>query len=97
MTHAFEILIRPLVTEKSTFLQEKNNDFVFEVRPDANRFEIRREIERLFPKVKVKKVRVAHCRGKTRRVGKNIGRRSNWKKAFVTLRPGDTIEFFEGV
>ena len=96
MPNPYEILVRPLVTEKSTFLQERTNDYVFEVNPNANRVEIQKEIERVFPKVKVKSVRTLNVRGKWTRVGRNIGRRSNWKKAIVSLREGDTIEIFEG-
>lgn len=70
--------------------------FVFEVARDANKVEIRRAVEALW-NVEVVKVRTAIVRGKDRRVGKFTGRRSNWKKALVTLAPGQTIEFFEGV
>jgi large subunit ribosomal protein L23 len=96
MARSYEILIRPLVTEKSTLLQEKNNDYVFEVSGNANRIEIKNEIEKVFPKVKVQGIRTLHVRGKKKRVGRNMGRRSNWKKAIVTLREDDHIEFFEG-
>ena len=96
MPRAFEILIRPLLTEKSNFLQETVHQYVFEVNPQANRIEIKKEIERVFPKVKVVDVRTATVRGKVRRVGRSVGKRSNWKKAIITLREGDQIEFFEG-
>jgi len=96
MAEAFEILVRPLLTEKSTMLQEKHNQYQFEVNPKANRVEIKKEIERIFPKVKVLKVCTLNYRGKERRVGRSIGRRSDWKKAIVTLRPDDHIEIFEG-
>ena len=96
MSKHYQILVRPLVTEKSTLLQEKVNQYQFEVNPKANRQEIKKEIERVFPKVKVLKVCTANYRGKVRRMGRSIGRRSNWKKAIVTLRPDDHIEIFEG-
>lgn len=96
MARNFEILLRPLLTEKSTMLQEAHNQYVFEINPTANRLEVKKEIERIFPKVKVEEVRVVHVRGKYRRIGRNIGKRPNWKKAIVRLRKGDQIEFFEG-
>jgi large subunit ribosomal protein L23 len=68
---------------------------MFKVRPDANKIEVKKAIEALF-KVKVEKVRVARYLGKVRRVGRSMGRRSDWKKAYVTLREGDKIDFFGG-
>jgi len=96
MPNPYEILIRPLMTEKSTMLQEKNNQYVFEINTKANRLEVWQEVERVFPKVKVMDVKTLNVRGKNRRVGRSSGRRSNWKKAIVTLNEGDHIEFFEG-
>ena len=69
---------------------------VFEVARDANKIEIRRAVEKLF-KVSVTDVRTLVVRGKVKRVGRFTGQRPSWKKAFVTLKPGDNIEFFEGV
>ena len=91
-----DIIIRPVITEKSTDLREKANHIVFEVAPDAGKLEIKKAVEALF-KVKVLRVRTVKVRGKTRRVGKHIGRKSDWKKAIVKLRTGDTISIFEGV
>ena len=69
---------------------------MFQVRPDANKIEIKRAVEKLF-KVKVVKVRTANLLGKTRRVGRSMGSRSDWKKAYVTLGEGQRIDFFEQV
>ena len=95
MRNIHEIIVRPVVTEKSTELVERNA-YTFVVANDANKIEIGHAVERQFG-VKVKDVRTMRYRGKERRVGRNIGRRAAWKKAIVTLREGDTIEIFEGV
>ncbi|OGQ79757.1 MAG: 50S ribosomal protein L23 [Deltaproteobacteria bacterium RIFCSPLOWO2_12_FULL_60_19] len=89
------IILAPLVTEKSTLLLEKANQVLFRVRPDANKIEVKRAIETLF-KVKVEKVRMNRYLGKLRRVGRNVGRLPQWKKAYVTLKEGDKIELFGG-
>lgn len=91
----YQIIRRPLVTEKSTLSKENNNQLVFEVVPRANKVEIRRAIESIF-NVHVLKVRTIQMKGKKKRVGRIIGRRRNWKKAIVTLGSGERIEFFEG-
>jgi len=104
-----EIIIkRPLLTEKGTFLKEQggtNGDvdadsikpqILFEVDKDANKLEIRYAVQKLW-NVDVLEVRTLVVRGKNKRVGRYIGRRSNWKKAIVTLAAGQNIEFFEGV
>ena len=89
------IIRRPLITEKGTLLKELSNQLVFEVDRGANKIEIRRAVEGQF-KVKVLKVRTANMTGKKVRVGRSFGRTSNWKKAYVTLAPGERIDFFEG-
>jgi large subunit ribosomal protein L23 len=104
-----QIIKRPLLTEKSARLREtggaavrpaEGDDYaqqvVFEVAKDANKIEIRAAIEALF-KVSVTQVRTVVLRGKIKRVGRFSGQRPSWKKAFVTLKAGDTIAFFEGV
>ena len=91
-----EIIIRPMITEKSNMLQEKNNHVVFRVAKDANKIEIRQAIEKLFG-VKVLSVRTMRTPSRLRRVGRNIGRRPSWKKAIVRLAEDDRIEFFSGV
>jgi len=90
-----DVVVGPVITEKGTMVQEQGNQVVFRVHPHANKVEIRRAVETLF-KVKVEKVRTSKLMGKTRRVGKHLGRRPDWKKAYVTLAEGDRIDFFEG-
>ena len=90
-----EIIQAPLISEKGTALAESANQFVFKVRPEANKIEVKHAIERLF-KVKVVDVRMARYLGKLRRIGRSMGRRSDWKKAYVTLKEGDKIDFFGG-
>jgi large subunit ribosomal protein L23 len=105
------IIKRPLLTEKGTRLKETGGrpeadvedgdaeslapQVAFEVAGDANKIEIRHAVERLW-KVEVVKVRTTIVRGKEKRLGRFVGRRSNWKKAIVTLAPGQNIDFFEG-
>jgi large subunit ribosomal protein L23 len=89
-----EVIIRPLaLTEKATRLKAEYNQVVFEVARDANKIQIREALERLF-KVKVLSVNTLVQRGKVKRVGRRELKRPNWKKAIVTLRKGDNIEFF---
>jgi large subunit ribosomal protein L23 len=90
-----EIIQAPLISEKGTALAESANQFLFKVRPDANKIEVKHAVETLF-KVKVVDVRMARYLGKIRRVGRSMGRRSDWKKAYVTLKAGDKIDFFGG-
>jgi large subunit ribosomal protein L23 len=96
MTLQYEIIRRPLVTEKTSIQKEAANQLTFEVDRKANRIEIRRAIEQIF-NVRVAKVRTLQVRGKFKRRGRILGKRRDWKKAIVTLRPGERIEFFEGV
>lgn len=91
-----EVIIRPLMTEKNAKMKEAENRVAFEVAPDANRIEVRNAVEEAF-KVSVTRVNILNIRGKFKRLGKNTGRRRDWKKAIVTLKEGSTIEFFEGV
>lgn len=92
-----EVIRRPLLTEKSTELRDERNIVAFEVDPRANKVEIQRAVEAQF-KVEVAEVRVARMHGKVRRQGRNIGRRPDWKKAYVRLADDNQrIEFFEGV
>lgn len=92
-----EIIRRPLITEKSTELRDENNIVAFEVDRRANKIDVKRAVEAQF-KVKVSEVRIASVHGKVRRQGRYVGRRPDWKKAYVRLAPGEkTIEFFEGV
>lgn len=89
------VIIRPLVTEKMTNLQEKENKVAFVVDRDANKIEIRRAVEKRF-NVKVEKVATMNLTGKMKKMGRFEGRRAGWKKAVVTLKTGFKIDFFEG-
>ena len=90
-----DVIKAPLISEKGTALTESANQVLFKVRPDANKIEVKQAVEQLF-KVKVEQVRMARYLGKMRRIGRSMGRRSDWKKAYVTLRAGDKIDFFGG-
>ena len=92
----YDIIRRPLITEKTNIQKDSDNQLTFEVDRKANRIEIRRAIERIF-NVKVASVRTMQVKGKSKRRGRTVGKRRDWKKAIVTLRPGERIEFFEGV
>ena len=83
-----------MVTEKST-RQKEENQYVFEVMREANKVEIQKAIEKLF-KVKVLQVRTSNVLGKMKRLGRKSGKRQDWKKAIITLKEGDRIDFFEG-
>ncbi len=89
------VIVRPIVTESTSLAYQDKGEYVFEVHPDANKLAIKQAIEQLFG-VTVTGVWTSNQRGKTRRVGKSVGTRPNWKKAIVKLREGDTIEIFEG-
>jgi large subunit ribosomal protein L23 len=91
-----EVIVRPVVTERSAELQENERTYTFIVTRDANKVEIRHAIERLFD-VKVEAVRTANYQGKWRRVGRSLGRRAAYKKAIVKLAEGDSIDVYEGV
>lgn len=93
--HIYEVLRRPLITEKATSLKEKDK-YVFKVASKATESQIKEAVEQAF-KVKVSKVNVMTVPGKTRRFGKRQVTSSPWKKAIVTLAPGHKITFFEGV
>ena len=92
-----ELVRRPLITEKATRLKEASNTVCFEVARSANKIEVKRAVEKLFG-VKVVDVRVANREGKWKRMGRFLGKRKAWKKAYVRLAEGEKpIEFFEGV
>lgn len=90
---ARDILIRPIVTEKSTALMEQGK-YTFRVPLAATKVQIRQAVEQIF-RVKVQAVNTMRYEGKVKRLGRTQGRRSDWKKAVVTLKPGETIELFE--
>ena len=92
-----EVIVRPLITERSTALKE-NHKYSFEVHPDATKKEIKNAVESIFKKEKVEvtKVNTANVPAKVRRFGRSLSKSYRWKKAIVTLKPGQKIEFFEG-
>ncbi|MGB4222278.1 MAG: 50S ribosomal protein L23 [Syntrophorhabdus sp.] len=91
----YDIVVRPIITEKSSLLKDAGNQYVFEVQRDANKIEIRKAVEKLF-KVKVVSVHVANNEGKKKRVGRFTGKKPDWKKAIIKLNPKDKITIFEG-
>jgi len=95
MKETYRIIRRPLITEKSTHQKEANRQYTFEVDRGANKIEIQSAVERLF-KVKVLQVQTCNVLGKVKRLGRRYGKRPDWKKAIVTLKEGDRIDFFEG-
>ncbi len=92
----YRIIKRPLITEKGMRCSEENNTVVFEVDRRANKLQIKQAVEALF-QVKVLRVNTVNVQGKKRRLRVREGKRPDWKKAYVTLREGDRITFFEGV
>lgn len=95
MKNLYDVIRRPLLTEKSTLLKEAQRTLVFEVHRDATKPEIKKAVETLFD-TKVEDVRVARVHGKVRRQGRYVGRRPDWKKAFVLLKKdAKMVEFFE--
>ena len=95
MKSMYEVLRRPLITEKSTKLKDEQRTLGFEVHRDATKPEIKKAVETLFG-VKVKDVRVANVHGKVKRQGRYVGRRPDWKKAYVVLKEGEKmVEFFD--
>jgi len=92
----YDIIHGPVVTEKTTLQKEIDNQVTFKVDKKANRVEIKDAVERNF-NTKVKQVRTMQVKGKVKQRGRIIGKRQDWKKAIVTLMPGQKIEFFEGV
>jgi len=96
MVNEGKVLIQALVSEKATDLQEKQNCYVFRVSQNSNKLEIKKAVEKAF-NVKVVSVTTIRVKGKTKRLGRFVGQRSGWKKAFVSLKEGDTIELFESV
>ncbi len=95
MKDPYSILRTPLLTEKCHDLKEKHNQVAFRVFPGANKVQIREAVEEIF-KVKVQRVNVIVVAGKVKRLGRNKGRRPDWKKAIVTLKPGEKLEIIEG-
>ncbi len=91
-----KVILRPLITEKSALMKELENRVAFEVAPDANKIDVKHAVEEAF-KVSVESVNILIIKGKVKRLGRNVGKRRDRKKAIVTLSEGNSIEFFEGV
>ena len=96
MKSVYEVIKRPLFTEKGAMLKESQNQLLFEVFPTANKAEIKRAVEEIF-KVKVDKVATLSVRGKIKAMGRFKGKRADWKKAIVTLKKGQNLDLIEGI
>lgn len=96
MKHVYDVIKKPLFTEKGMDMKESENKILIQVNADANKHEIKQAMEEIF-KVKVDKVNVVNIKGKKRRYGKSIGMRSDKRKAIVTLKQGEKLDFIEGV
>lgn len=94
---ALQIILAPQISEKATLIAEKNNQIVFRVLPSANKLEIKAAIEYLWKsqKIEVTKVQISNVKGKEKRFGRYMGRRANWKKAYVGIQKGQEINFSE--
>ena len=95
MKNMYEVIKRPILSEKTTLQKEETNKITFEVDPRANKIEIKQAIEKIF-KVKVNNVHTMMVRGKVKRQGRFSGKRPDWKKAIVSLKPGEKVSFLEG-
>lgn len=95
MNNVYTVIKKPLFTEKGSALKESENKLLVEVAKDANKLEIKKAIEEIF-KVKVEKVATIKTHGKWKRYGKSIGKRSDRKKALITLKKGEKLDFIEG-
>lgn len=93
----YDVIRRPVLTEKNTRLMEEENQYTFEVARDANKIQIREAVELAFPNVHVVQIRTSIVPSRPRRRGRTMGSSKPWKKAVVTLRPGDRIDIFEGI
>ena len=96
MNNIYDVIIRPIITEKGTRIKEEQNKIMLQVAPEANKMDIKRAVETVF-KVKVEEVATMNFKGKKKRLGLRQGVRSDWKKAVVTLKKGETVEYLEGV
>jgi large subunit ribosomal protein L23 len=95
MKSQYRLITRPHITEKVLLLKEDGNKVVFKIRKDTNKIELKNAIESIF-NVTVEAINTLTVKGKKKRLGRYEGRKSDWKKAIVTLKEGDTIEYFEG-
>jgi large subunit ribosomal protein L23 len=92
----YSIIRSPLLTEKCHDLKEKHNQVAFQIDRQANKTQVKDAVEKIF-KVKVQSVNIMNIRGKKKRLGRNVGKRPDWKKAIVTLKPGEKLEIIEGI
>lgn len=92
----YQVILKPIISEKTTNVADRHGQIVFQVIPDATKAEVRAAVEELF-EVKVKSVQVSNMKGKEKRFGRVQGRRSNWKKAYVSLQEGHDIDFLSMV
>ena len=90
-----QVLLAPQISEKATYVADKNQQVIFRVAPDATKPEVKAAVELLF-KVEVESVQISNVKGKQKRFGRNMGARKNWKKAYVCLKPGQEINFVDG-
>ncbi len=90
-----QVLLAPQISEKATYVADKNEQVIFRVAPDATKPEVKAAVELLF-KVSVESVQIANVKGKQKRFGRFMGSRKNWKKAYVCLKPGHEINFVDG-
>ncbi len=90
--HLYSVIIAPCISEKSTRVAEQHRQIVFKVKPASTKLQIKQAVEQLFT-VKVSAVRTLNVQGKDKRFGRVVGKRSDWKKAYVTLKPGHDIDF----
>ncbi len=95
MKSQFNLISKPYITEKVLLLKEEGNKVVFQIRKDTNKIELKNAVESIF-NVKVENINTLNVKGKKKRLGRHEGKRADWKKAIVTLKEGDTIEYFEG-
>lgn len=91
----YQVILAPVISEKATHIADKHEQVIFRVAPNATKPEIKAAVEMLF-KVEVDQVKVANVKGKVKRFGRFFGRRANWKKAYVCLKPGQEINFVAG-
>lgn len=94
--NTYDVIVKPLITEKGMSLKEQQNKIVLKVALNANKIQIKKAVEDTL-KVKVEKVATVTLMGKTKRIGARLGKRSDWKKAVVTLKAGEKVEYLEGV
>jgi large subunit ribosomal protein L23 len=94
--HTEEVLIKPLLTEKSSIVTENNNRYVFQVQMKANKYQIKDAVEKMFD-VKVSNVKTAVLPGKVKRAGRHTSKTTSWKKAYIQIQDGQKLELYKGL